>query len=92
MIIFEKLTKKSYPIHALYLRDATEKLPRHQGLCHPCDQYLYKAHKYIDGSPKFSDTTSKVLDKFPTCIQDNMFKTPPGHGTTRIYTQPHQDL
>ena len=64
MITFEKLLKQSYPIHALNLRDATEKLLWNQQLGHPCDQYLYNAHKYIYGVPNFSHFTSKVLEYF----------------------------
>ena len=62
-IPFEKIMKQSYPINALHLWDATEKLLWHQQLVHPCDKYLYNSHKYIYGVQKFSDTTSKVLDQ-----------------------------
>ena len=92
MIPFEKLMKQSYPIHVLYIHTATEKLLRHQRLGHPCDQYLYNAHKYIDVVPKFSNATSKVLDQRPTCIQYKIPKTPPGHGTTCIAIQPYQSI
>ena len=92
MIPFEKLIKQSYPIHALNLRDDTEKLLCHHRLGHTCDQYLYNTHKYIDGVPKLSNTTYKVIDKRPTLIQANISKTPTGHGTTGVKTQPYQGL
>ena len=84
--------KQNYPIHTIYLRAVTYNIIRHQKLGHPCDQYLYKDHKYIGGVPKFSNATSKVLDKFRTFIQSKMYKTPPGHGTTCVAIQPYQVL
>ena len=84
--------KQPYPIHALNLSAATEKLLWHQKIVHPCYQYLYNSHKYIYGVPNFSNATSKVLDQCPTCIQAKMSKTSPGHGTTRVDTQQYQGL
>ena len=92
MVTFEKIMKQSYLSHSLHLRDATEKFLWHHQLFPPCHQYLYNSHKYIDGVPNFSDTTSKVLDQCTTCIQPNISKTPPGHGTTCVATQPCQGL
>ena len=92
MIPFEKLMKQYYPIHVLYIHTATEKLLWYQKLGHPCDKYLYNAGKYIDEVPDFSNTTSKLLDQRTTWIQAKMPKTPPGHGNTRVSTQPYQVL
>ena len=58
--------KKNHPIHVLHLRTDTEKLLWNQRLGHPCDQYLYNAHKYINGVLDFGDTTYKSLDQYPT--------------------------
>ena len=63
MIPFDNFMKQSYPIHDLQLWADTEKLLCNQQLGHPCDQYLYNNHKYIDVVPKLSDPTSKVLDQ-----------------------------
>ena len=81
MILFEKLTKQSYPIHAVHLRYSTEKIICHQRLGNTCDHYLYNAHKYIVVVTKFSDNTSKLLDQRPTCIQAEMSNTPSPHWT-----------
>ena len=45
------LMDKAIPIYAI--RSCTEKLLWHQRLGHPCDEYLYNAHKFITGVPKF---------------------------------------
>ena len=37
-------------------------------------------------------TTYKVLDQCPTCIQAKIYRTQPGHGTTRVATQSYQGL
>ena len=84
--------KQYYPIHTLYLWDATDNLLWHQKLGRPCNKYLYNAHKYIYGVPKFSDTISKVLYQCPTFIQVKMSKNTPGYGTTHVSTQPYQGL
>jgi len=53
------------PILALWLK--TEKMLWYQRLGHPCDEYLYNAHKAINGIPKFAFQNS-ALDQCPTCI------------------------
>ena len=92
MIQFEKLMKKSYPIHALKLRAATDNRILHKQLVNPCHQYLYNTHKYIYGVPKFSNTTSKVLYQLSNFVQGEIYNTPHGHGNTRVSTQPYQSL
>ena len=42
---------KTIPVYAIKAK--TEKLLWHQRLGHPRDEYLYNAHKFIDGVPKF---------------------------------------
>ena len=92
IITFEKIMKQSYPIHSLHLRADTEKLLWHHRLGHTCDKYLYNAQKYIYGVLKFRDSTSKVLDQCPTCIQAKKSKTPSVHGINRVASQPYQGL
>ena len=83
------LMDKAIPIYAI--RSRTEKLLWHQRLGHPCDEYLYNAHKFITGVPKF-DRQTTVLDQCPTCIRAKQTKTPAGPHSTRIATQPYQGL
>ena len=45
------LLLKSIPVNKI--RVETERVLWHQRLGHPCDKYLYSAHKFIDGVPKF---------------------------------------
>ena len=40
----------------------------HQHLGHSRDNYLYAAHKFIDGVPKFKHN-DQILEKCPTCIR-----------------------
>ena len=79
------VVETSIPIHAI--RAKTAKLLWDQRLGHPCNEYLYNAHKFIDGVPKFSGQTS-VLNQCPTCIQAKQTKELPGKHTTRVATQP----
>ena len=65
-IPLEKRIRQYYPIYTLHFRYATEKLLCNQILGHYFDQYLYNAHKYIDGVPNLRYTTSKVLEQCPT--------------------------
>ena len=58
---------------------------------HPCDKYLYLAHKFIDGIPKFKKR-SKVLSKSSTYTQAKQTKTTPGHDSTRHDMYLGQDL
>ena len=76
----------------LHPQSVTQKLLWHHQLFRPCDQYLYNYHKYIDGVPNFGDTNSRVLDQCPTFIQAKIYKTPPGHGNTRVSTQSYQGI
>ena len=87
--IFTNVVETAVPIHAI--RAKTAKLLWHQRLGHPCDEYLYNAHKFIDGVPNFSQQTS-VLDQCPTCIQAKQTKQSPGKHSTRVATQPYQGL
>ena len=66
----------------------TERLLWHQRLGHPSDSYLYTAHKYIDGVPKFKHQ-DPVLEQCPTCIRSEQPKTP-GRSTTMKATRPFQ--
>ena len=85
----ETIIRATVPINII--RSRTEKLLWHQRLGHPCDEYLYNAHKYIDGVPKFSRSAS-VLDSCSTCIQSKQTKEPAGHNTTKTATIPFQGL
>ena len=80
---------KSIPVYAIKAK--TKKLLWHQHLGHPCDEYLYNAHKFIDGVPKF-DKQTPILDQCPTCIQAKQSKVPTGPHSTRTATQPYQGL
>ena len=71
----DTMIDKAIPVNAI--RTRTEKLLWHHRLGHPCDEYLYNAHKYIDGVPKFSQESS-VLDQCPTCIQAKQTEAPLG--------------
>ena len=85
----KKIVNKTIPVYAIKAK--TEKLLWHQQLGHPCDEYLYKAHKFISGVPKF-DRQTPVLDQCPTCIQAKQTKVPAGPHTTCVATQPYQGL
>ena len=61
----QALAKLNTPILAIKAR--TERLLWHQRLGHPSDEYLYNAHKYIKGIPKFLHA-DPILDQCPTCI------------------------
>ena len=63
----------------------------HQRLGHPSDHYLYKAHKFVTGVPKFRHE-SAVMDTCPTCIEAKRVKSPPTGNTTLVATQPYQGL
>ena len=85
----KKLVETNVPIKAI--RTRTEKMIWHQRMAHPCDEYLYNAHKSIDGVPKFDRVTS-VLDECPVCIQAKQTKEPAGNKTTKVATVPYQGL
>eukprot|EP00536_Pseudo-nitzschia_multiseries_P004809 jgi/Psemu1/10927/gm1.10927_g len=88
-LFFTKLVDKNIPIQAIKAK--TSKLLWHQRLGHPCDDFLYNAHKHILGVPKFQRQTS-ILDQCPTCIQCKQTKCPAGSRSTRKATQPFQGL
>ena len=48
---FRELIVQSIPVNKI--RVETERILWHQRLGHPCDEYLYSAHEFIDGVPKF---------------------------------------
>ena len=77
------------PIYAI--RNRTEKMLWHQRLGHPCDEYLYNAHKAIDGVPKF-DRETPVLDTCPVCIQAKQSKEPSGPHSTKKAETAYQGL
>jgi len=78
-------------IPILAIKNRTCRMLWHQRLGHPCDAYLYNAHKTIDGVPKFV-SQPRVLSTCPTCIQAKQTKSAPGHHPTRVATQPYQGL
>ena len=81
----------STPIHALRVK--TERMLWHQQLGHPCDEYLYNAHKTVDGVPKFANIDKhSVLDQCPTCIQAKQTKIPDGPNFIKAATRPYQGL
>ena len=57
----------------LYINKQTEKFLWYQRLGHPCDKYLYKAGKAIEGVPTFKSVSS-ILDTCPTCIRAKQTK------------------
>ena len=73
------------------IKAQTQRLLWHQRLGHINDDYLYNAHKFIDGIPKFKHN-DPILDKCPTCIQSKQTKTPAGPNTTRTAEHPFQGL
>ena len=54
------------PIHALRVK--TEKILWHQRLGHPRDEFLYNAHKTVDGVPKFASQNSVLDQSNPTIL------------------------
>jgi hypothetical protein len=79
------------PAPVLALSARTDRLLWHQRLGHPSDHYLYNAHRYIDGVPKFAHH-DPVLDLCPTCIRAKQTKSPAGPHSTRTATVPFQGL
>ena len=61
---YNKWIQDATPI--LAIRASTERMLWHQRLGHPSDYYLYTAHKFIDGVPKFKHNDS-ILEWCPTC-------------------------
>jgi hypothetical protein len=88
-IPFQDIFDDNIPVN--HIKATTEKLLWHQRLGHPCDKYLYAAHKSIIGVPKFKQET-EVLNQCPTCIRAKQSKQPPGRHSTRVAMQPYQGL
>lgn len=84
---FRDLIDSAIPINSIYA--ATENMLWQKQLGHPCDAYLYDAHKHIDGVPKFKKV-SDVLLNCTTCIQSKQTKTPAGPNTTKKASVPRQ--
>ncbi|MCE2995760.1 MAG: hypothetical protein LW863_09190 [Flammeovirgaceae bacterium] len=82
-------------IHArtdvLSIKADAERLLWHQRLGHPSDYYLFNAHKYVDGVPRFTHM-DPVFDTCPTCIQAKQKKEPAGPNSTMKATLPFQGL
>ena len=85
----KRIIDKTVPIYAIKAK--TEKLLWHQHLGHPCDKYLYNAHKFIDGVPKF-DQQTPIIDQCPKRIQAKQTKVPVGPHSTHVATQPYHSL
>lgn len=75
----------------LALRQDTERLLWHHRLGHPSDYYLFAAHRYVKGVPRFKHM-DPILDSCPTCIRSKQTKNPSGPNTTRTATIPFQGL
>jgi hypothetical protein len=73
------------------IKAMTLRLLWHQRLGHPSDHYLYTAHKFVDGVPKFQHEDN-ILDACPTCILAKPRKTSYGQNSTRSATRPWQGL
>ena len=63
----------------------------HQHRCHPCNEYLYSAHEFIDGVRKFKWRLDVML-KCSTCIKAKMTKTAPGPNSTKRAVRHGQGL
>ena len=63
----------------------------HQRLGHPSDHYLFNAHKFVDGVPKFKHM-DPVMDTCPTCIRAKITKSSASEDSTMTATQPFQGL
>ena len=77
---FKQLIMQSIPIHKI--KADTLRILWHQRFGHPCDEYLYSAHKWIDGVPE-SKRHSNVLSRCSTCIKAKQIKTAPGPNLTK---------
>ena len=86
---FHQYIQSATPVSAI--KAEAERFLWHQRLGHPSDYYLYNAHKFVKGVPKFKKMKS-VLDQCPTCIRAKQTKEPAGPNTTRTATEPYQGL
>jgi hypothetical protein len=77
------------PIHTV--TTSTERMLWHQRLGHPSDYYLYHAHRFVDGVPRFKHH-HPVLERCPTCIQAKQRKEPAGPNSTKKATNNYQGL
>ena len=77
---FKQLIMQYIPIRKI--KADTLRILWHQRLGHPCDEYLYSAHKWIDGVPKFKRRFD-VLSCCSTCIQAKQTKNAPGPNSTQ---------
>ena len=69
---FWELILQSIPVNTI--RVETERILWHQRLSHPCDEYLYSAHKFIDGVPKFKQRSNVIHVKMFHLYQDEADK------------------
>ena len=76
---FKKLIIQAIPIRKI--KADTLQIIWHQRLGHPCDAYLYSAHKFIDDVPEFKGR-SDILSCCSTFIQAKQSKTAPGPNST----------
>ena len=83
------LSTQNVQIHSI--RGRTERMLWHQRLEHPSDKYLYRAHKFVRGVPKFQHEVP-VLTTCSTCIEAKQVKSAPGENTTLTAKQPFQGL
>ena len=83
---YVRYIQEATPIKAL--RASTERMLWHQRLGHPSDYYLYTAHKFINGVPKFKHN-DPILEKCSTCIRAKQSKSS-GTGNTMKATRPFQ--
>jgi hypothetical protein len=68
-----------------------ERMLLHQRLCHASDDYVYNAHNYIDGVPKFTHH-DPIADQCPICISAKLRKQPSCTESSRKATTPWQGL
>ena len=88
-IPFHKYIHQNIPVNSLCTQIEWIIWPKR--LVHPSDHYLYNAHKFVKGVPKFRHE-SAVTDTCPTCIKAKQVKSPPTGNTTLVVTQPYQGL
>ena len=77
---FRESIIQSIPVNKIHVK--TERVLWHQWLGHPCNEYLYSTHRFIDGVPKFK-RWSDVMSKCSTCIKAKITKTAPGPNSTK---------
>lgn len=70
---YNEVIQKLTPIDKIITE--TKRKIWHQQMGHIGDHYLYTAHKFIDGVPKFKHQ-DPVLAKYPVCLQLEQPVTP----------------